>query len=153
MESDKELLKDITDVEKYISTENSHHKWEQGIIQLLNLDGWNLEWTGEEYSHYDAKGFTPKGFRCVMEIKLRHSYYPTKILEEYKYNKLMKEDALKFYYVFDTKGNYLYYLDGLGLPELVTIQSKTKHKFDDDTIIDKKVFMLSESQASIVNKY
>lgn len=137
-----------------MSNETSHHKWEQGIIHLLNLDGWNLEWTGEEFSHYDAKGKTPKGFDCVMEFKLRHKYYPTKILEHYKYSKLMEEpNCMKFYYVFDCKGNYLYHLDTLKLDEQEIIRSKQTEKFEQTKLIDKPVYMLSESQAVIVNKY
>jgi hypothetical protein len=133
--------------------ETSHHKWEQGIIHLLNLDGWDLTWTGEEFEHYDAKGKTPKGFDCVIEFKLRHAYYPTKILEKYKYDKLMAENCMKFYYVFDCRGNYLYFLDTLVLPEPTIISSKQTEKFDNKNVIDKKVYMLSESQASIITKY
>ena len=78
---------------------DQHHKWEQGIILLMNLDGWDLEWTGEAFEHYDAKGKTPKGFDCVIEFKLRNKYYQTKILEHYKYSKLMQEpNVMKFYY-------------------------------------------------------
>ena len=133
--------------------ETSHHKWEQGIIHLLNLDGWDLTWTGEEFEHYDAKGKTPKGFDCVIEFKLRHAYYQTKILEKFKYDKLMAENCMKFYYVFDCRGNYLYYLDTLVLPEPTIISSKQTEKFDNKNVIDKKVYMISESQASIITKY
>ena len=42
------------------------NKWEQAVVLLLNFDGWDLEWTGEGYAHYDAKGKTPKGFDCVI---------------------------------------------------------------------------------------
>lgn len=136
-----------------MSNATSHHKWEQAIINVLNLDGWELEWTGNEFEHFDAKGKTPKGFDCVMEFKLRHAYYSTKVLEKYKYDKLMEMDCLKFYYVFDEVGNYLYYLDTLKLPEPKIIKSKTTEKYENKNLIDKIVFMLSESQASIINKY
>jgi hypothetical protein len=136
-----------------MSNQTSHHKWEQGIIHLLNLDGWDLEWTGENTEHFDAKGKTPKGFDCVIEFKLRHKYYQTKILEKYKYDKLMAENGLHFYYVFDCRGNYLYYLDTLELPEMSVITSKQTEKFEVETMINKNVYFLSESQASIVNKY
>jgi hypothetical protein len=136
-----------------MSFKTSHHKWEQAIINILNLDGWQLTWTGDEFSHFDAKGKTPKGFDCVMEFKLRHSYYSTKVLEKYKYDRLMALDCLKFYYVFDEVGNYLYFLDTLKLPEPQIIKSKTTEKFDNRNLIDKEVYMLSESQASIINKY
>lgn len=137
-----------------MSNQTSHHKWEQGIIHLLNLDGWDLTWCGDGFEHYDAKGKTPKGFDCVMEFKLRHKYYPTKILEQYKYDKLMEEpNCMKFYYVFDGGGNYLYHLDSLILPELVNINTTVTHKYDNQNLIDKKCYMLSESQAAILNKY
>lgn len=132
---------------------NSHHKWEQGIIQVLNLDGWDLEWTGEEFEHYDARGKTPKGLDCVIEFKLRHSYYPTKILEQYKYNKLMQMNCLKFYYVFDLRGNYLYYLDTLELPKLNIVNCKATTDFENKELINKNVYFLSESQAAVINKY
>lgn len=136
------------------NNETSHHKWEQGIIHLMNLEGWELEWCGGEFSYFDAKGKTPKGFDCVIEFKLRHAYYPTKILEDFKYKHLMEvPNCLKFYYVFDSKGNYLYYLDTLKLPELTAISCKTTEKFTNREPIDKQCYMLSESQASIVNKY
>jgi hypothetical protein len=136
-----------------IITENSHHKWEQGIILLLNLDGWDLTWTGGEFEHYDAKGKTPKGFDCVMEFKLRHKYYPSKILEKFKYDKLMAENCMRFYYVFDCRGNYLYFLDNLDLPEPVLINCEQIEKIDVSKLVDKSCYMLSESQASIINKY
>lgn len=132
---------------------NAHHKWEKGIVLLLTLDGWDLEWTGGEFEHYDAIGKTPKGFDCVIEFKLRNAYYPTKVLEKYKYDKLMQMDCLKFYYVFDTRGNYLYYLDSLELPEPNIINCKATTDFERDELINKTVYFLSESQASIINKY
>jgi len=136
-----------------MSNETSHHKWEQGIIHLMNLEGWNLEWCGGGFEHYDAKGKTPKGFDCVIEFKLRHSYYQTKILEHYKYSKLMQEQCLKFYYVFDNKGNYLYYLDTLNIPEPVAINCKTTEKFSNTELIDKQCYMLTESQAALIHKH
>ena len=134
-------------------TPTSHHKWEKAIILIMNMDGWNLEWTGGEFEHYDAKGKTPKGFDCVVEFKLRNAYYPTKILEKFKYDKLMENECMKFYYVFDLRGNYLYHLDTLVLPTATSVNCKATQKFERDEQIDKTVYMLSESQASIVNKY
>ena len=136
-----------------MSNETSHHKWEQGIIHLMNLDGWELEWCGGGMEHYDAKGKTPKGFDCVIEFKLRHAYYQTKILEQFKYDALMSQKCMKFYYVFDCKGNYLYHLDTLKLPELDFVSCKTTEKFNRTDLINKNVYFLSESQASIINRY
>ena len=136
-----------------MSNETSHHAWERGIIHLMNLDGWDLQWCGGEFSHFDAVGKTPKGFDCVIEFKLRHAYYPTKILEKFKYDNLMADSRMKFYYVFDSKGNYLYFLDTLKLPYLEIIKSKVTEKFEQDFKMNKPVYMLSESDASIINKY
>lgn len=54
------------------------HKWEKAVIMILNIDGWELEWTGENFEHYDAKGKTPKGLDCVIEMKFRTKYYEEK---------------------------------------------------------------------------
>ena len=133
---------------------DQHHKWEQGIIHLMNLDGWQLQWTGEAFEHYDAKGKTPKGFDCVIEFKLRNKYYQTKILEQYKYLKLMQEpNVMKFYYVFDCKGNYLYHLDNLKLPEIEPMQLQATTERANKNIINKDCYMLSESMASIIVRY
>jgi hypothetical protein len=132
---------------------NEHHKWEQAAIQLLNLDGWQLEWTGEEYEHFDAKGKTPKGYNCLMEIKTRNKYYNTKVIEKYKYNKLMAQNnCMKFYYVFDEKGNYLFHLDNLKL-ELSILECPSTTTFENKEKRTKEVYLLTESQASIINRY
>jgi len=134
-------------------TTEQTHKWEQGIIQLLNLDGWELEWTGGEFEHYDAKGKTPKGYNCIVEFKIRNEYYPTKLLEKFKYDHLMShKDCLKFYYVFDKNGNYLYFLDQLKLPEETNLQAGSTTYFDNKNKINKSVYMLTERQAVIINK-
>jgi hypothetical protein len=65
----------------------------------------------------------------------------------------MENDCLKFYYVFDSRGNYLYYLDSLELPEPNIINCKATEKFGRDELINNTVYFLSESQASIINKY
>jgi len=135
-------------------TTEQTQKWEQGIIHIMNLDGWQLEWTGGDYEHYDAKGKTPKGYNCILEIKIRNEYYPTKLLERFKYEHLMSQNnCLKFYYVFDTKGNYLYFLDQLKLPEENNVQAgATTYSQGNKNKVNKSVYMLTESQAVIINK-
>jgi hypothetical protein len=128
------------------------HKWEKAVIMLLNLDNWELEWTGEKFEHYDAKGKTPKGHDCVIEMKFRDKYYADKMLEVYKYNELMKlpKDTIKLYFVNDPKGNFMYWLDNLDMPE-------PKELYCPDTTmwtkkrLNKKVYLLQENQASIIN--
>lgn len=131
-----------------------HHKWEQAAIQLLNLDGWELEWTGDQYEHFDAKGLTPKEFNCLMEIKTRNKYYNEKIIEKYKYDKLMAQNnCMKFYYVFDEKGNYLFHLDNLKLELSILECPSTTTASGNKEKITKEVYLLTESQASIINRY
>ena len=36
------------------------NKWEKAVVFLLNIDGWDLEWCGDGFTRYDAKGKTPK---------------------------------------------------------------------------------------------
>ena len=95
------------------------HQWEKAVVLLLNSNGWELEWAGKGYSRYDAIGKTPKGYACVIEMKFRNKHYETKMLEKDKYDALMRidENIIKIYYVFDPKGNFLYYLNKLKLPQ------------------------------------
>lgn len=127
-------------------------KWEKAVVAILNLDNWKLEWTGKDYEHFDARGKTPKGFDCVIEMKFRDTYYETKMLEKYKYDKLMElpKDVVKLYFVNDPKGNFMFWLNNIDLPPLVD-------KFCPDTTmwtkkrILKPVYLLEENQASIIN--
>jgi len=133
-------------------TINKVHELEQAVVKILNLDGWQLEWSGDGYEHYDAKGLTPKGKPCVMEMKFRKKYYETKMLEKLKYDKLMSmdQDIVKLYFVNDPKANYMFWLNDIELTETkelycpyTTLWSKKK--------INKIVYLLKEEQAAIIN--
>lgn len=128
------------------------HKWEQIVIQLYNFDGWDLQWCGGKFEHYDAIGSTPKGIECVIEMKFRTKYYETKMLEKYKYDALMNMpyDIVKLYFVNDPKANYLFWLNTIELPKPTklycpdtTLWTKTKKV--------KEVYLLDESQSTITN--
>lgn len=127
-------------------------KYEKAVVFLLNVDGWDLEWTGKGYEHYDASGYTPKGFPCVIEMKFRNKYYTEKLLEKYKYDALMemKSDIVKLYFVADPKGNYLFWLNDIQLPKVekrycpsTTLWSNKKEL--------KEVYLIKETQASRIN--
>jgi len=128
------------------------NKWEQAVVMLFNLDGWDLKWCGKGYSVYDAIGKTPKGYDCVIEMKFRTKYYEDKMLEKDKYDNLMKLDdnIIKLYFVNDPKGNFLYWLNEIKLPE-------TKKMYCPDTTmwtkkrLLKDVYLLKENQASRIN--
>jgi len=127
-------------------------EYEKALVLLLNLDGWELKLPDNDSSRYDAYGLTPKGKKCVIEMKFRNKYYETKMLEKDKYDALMEIEAevIKIYFVADTKGNYLYWLNNLKMPKIV------KKYCPDTTMWTKKrllkeVYLLTENMASIIN--
>ena len=127
------------------------NKFEQALVWFLNaFEEWNLEWVGDKNLCYDAIGLTPKGHKCVVEMKFRKKYYETKLIEKYKFDKLMEldEDVVKIYYVSDPKGTYYFWLDKLKDMEIIDKRCPAtsfwrKHK------IKKEVYMLPEDLASI----
>ncbi|QDP45777.1 MAG: hypothetical protein Tp1102DCM384591_19 [Prokaryotic dsDNA virus sp.] len=128
------------------------HKWEQAVVMILNLDGWDLEWTGEKFKSYDAKGKTPKGRECVIEMKFRDKYYEEKMLEKSKYDALMKlpEDVVKLYFVNDPKGNFMYWLNNLKMPQLIKLYCPDT-SFWTKKRLKKEVYLLKENEASRIN--
>ena len=132
------------------------HQLEKAIVGILNVDGWDLKHTGEGSTKWDAAGFTPekngKRSKCVIEMKFRNKYYEEKMLEKDKYDSLMAldKDIIKLYFVADTKGNFMYWLNDLKLPETV------KKYCPDTTMWTKKrllkdVYLLTENMACIIN--
>jgi len=132
---------------------NVIEKYEKATVGLLNLDGWSLEWCGDKNTFYDAKGYTPKGLPCVIEMKFRRKYYETKMIEKSKYDRLMSlpEDVVKIYFVNDPKGNYTFWLNTLELPKSEN-SNCPKTTMWDNTKIQKEVYMLTEKQASLINR-
>ncbi|QDP60730.1 MAG: hypothetical protein Unbinned3528contig1000_10 [Prokaryotic dsDNA virus sp.] len=128
------------------------HKFEKAICWILNFDGWNLKWSGSKFEHYDAKGFTPKGYPCVIEMKFRNDYYEDKLLEKYKYDKLMKmdKDIVKLYFVNDPKGNYIFWLNKLELTKAKDFWCP-ETSFWGSKKVKKKCYLLNENQAVIKN--
>ena len=128
------------------------HQLEQAVVTLLNLDGWNLEHCGNGFEHFDCIGTTPKGVQCIIEMKFRKKYYEEKMIEKYKYDKLLEEDALALYFVNDPKGNYMYWLNNLEMPK-IDDKDCPKTTMWDNTKVSKEVYLLKESDASIINRY
>jgi len=126
-------------------------EWEKAVVDILNLDGWQLELT-KDYDHYDAIGITPKGIKCVIEMKFRNDYYEDKMLEKHKYDNLMKmEGYVKIYFVNDAKGNYMFWLDDMVMPEVKYLRLP-KQTLWDKTKVSKAVYLLSENKATIINR-
>ena len=126
------------------------HRWEKAISLVLKIDGWDLEWVGDKNLPYDAIGTTPKGYDCVMEMKFRDKYYEEKLLEKQKYDELMKLNVVALYFVNDPKGNYLYWLNKLELPEPTELYCPSTTLWNSKKI-KKPVYLLQENQASIIN--
>mgnify|MGYP006129507341 FL=1 len=127
-------------------------KLEQAVVTVLNFDGWDLKIPEDNFSRYDAYGTTPKGKKCIIEMKFRNKHYKDKMLEKDKYDALMSldDDIVKIYFVADTKGNFMYWLNTLKMPETV------KKYCPDTTMWTKKrllkdVYLLQENDASIIN--
>ena len=114
--------------------------------------GFQLNWVGDENTFYDLRGLTPNKNKCVVEIKVRQKYYKDKMLEKYKYDKLMTlpDDVVKLYYVFDKKGSYLFWLNQMELPPVKTIKCPSTTMWSKDRK-DKEVYLLPERLASIVD--
>tara|TARA_R100000353_G_scaffold34514_1_gene27608 strand:- start:526 stop:933 length:408 start_codon:yes stop_codon:yes gene_type:complete len=126
------------------------HRWEKAVSLVLKIDGWDLEWVGDKNLPYDAIGTTPKGYDCVMEMKFRDKYYEEKLLEKQKYDELMKLNVVALYFVNDPKGNYLYWLNKLDLPEPTELYCPSTTLWNSKKI-KKPVYLLQENQASIIN--
>ena len=129
------------------------NKFEKAFVMLLNaLDDWDLKWVGEDNLCYDAIGKTPKGKDCVIEMKFRKKYYETKMLEKYKFDKLMElpEHVVKIYFVSDPKGSYWFWLDKLKEMDIINKLCPATSYWGKERI-EKEVYMLAEDQASIVN--
>ena len=123
------------------------HLLEQQLVFLLNLDGWQLEWTGEDYSHYDAEGLDLNGRKCIIEFKFRSEAYTDKMLEVYKYQALLDVDiAKKYYAVIDFKGCWVFDLDSIEYTSQ-TIESPKQSIFNDTNKVEKEVMMLEKSSA------
>ena len=128
------------------------HKFEQTVVTFMNeFQDWQLEWSGGGFEHYDAKGLTPKGHECVIEMKFRNKYYSDKLLEKDKYDALMKMDAeiVKLYLVADTKATYLFWLNYLEMPVVKELYCPDTTLWTKKKVL-KKVYLLDESMASIV---
>lgn len=131
---------------------NTIQKLEKAVVTFFNIDGWDLDWTGDGFKHYDASGYTAKGNPCVIEMKFRNKYYEYKMLEKYKYDKLMSmdDDIVKLYFVADPKGNYLFWLNKLNMPETVDMYCPDTTLWTKKRLL-KPVYLLKENDATKIN--
>lgn len=129
------------------------NKLEQAVVEVLKLDDWDLTWSSGKYEHYDASGYTPKGHKCVIEMKFRKKYYETKLLEKYKYDKLMEmdEEIVKLYFVNDTKGNYLFWLNEMDLGDITDMWCPDTTLWTKKKVL-KPCYLLKENDATIINR-
>jgi hypothetical protein len=64
----------------------------------------------------------------------------------------LEEDVVKIYFVNDPKGNYLYWLNTLEMPN-IDDKDCPKTTMWDRSKVKKEVYMLTESQATLINRY
>ena len=130
------------------------HKFEKAVVGVLNIDGWELEWSGGNFEHYDAIGKTWKGIECVIEMKFRNEYYQNKLMEKYKFDKLMEmpDDIAKIYFVADPKGNYMFWLNAIKMEKLKTQKIWCpKTSFWNSKKVEKECYLIPEELAHKVN--
>ena len=129
------------------------HKWEQSVVTLLNLDGWTLNHTGEGSKSWDAEGKTPfpKSQDCVIEMKFRNKHYDTKMLEKFKYDKLIGTGKVALYFVNDPKANYLFWLNDIELPKAVNKYCPETTMWGNKKVL-KPCYLLEEDKAVLINK-
>jgi len=134
-------------------TKDESEQYEKTIALMMNgFLNFQLNWVGGENTFYDLRGLSPNGNKCVVEIKVRQKYYKDKMLEKYKYDKLMTlpDDVVKLYYVFDNKGSYLFWLNQIELPAVKSIRCPSTTMWSKDRK-DKEVYLLPECLASLVD--
>ena len=131
------------------------HKWEKAVVGVLNILGWELTHSGEGNKPYDAYGYTPKGYPCVIEMKFRQKYYENKMLEKKKYDTLMAlaDDVVKLYFVADPKGNYFFWLNKIDITDYTDAIPCPKNSLWGGKKIKKDVYLLPENKASQITKY
>lgn len=130
------------------------NKFEKAFINILNIfDNWKLNWVGDKNLCYDAEGYTPKGNKCVIEMKFRKKYYETKMLEKKKYDSLMSlpDDVIKIYFVSDPKGSYWFWLEKLTELKKLNKQCPSTSYWNSNKI-NKEVYLLEEKHASVVDR-
>jgi hypothetical protein len=129
---------------------NKIHAKEQSKVKQLNARGWNLTWSGGGYDHYDAIGETCTGKKCVLEFKFRNDSYKTKMIEVYKYDKLLAmDDYLVFYLVSEQYFDYIFDLRDLTDLKTHELQCPTTTLWKNE-MITKKVYLLNASDAETI---
>lgn len=125
---------------------------ETQLVFLLNLDGWQLIKSEDEFAVFDAYGYDTNGKRCVVEFKFRNDYYDTKMMELKKYDSLMAINTTKKYYcVIDSGGAYMFDLDHIDKSDCHTIDLPKKTITDKPEKKQKQIFFLKKSDAIAYN--
>ena len=126
------------------------HAKEQLKVSELNSRGWKLKWSRGGFDHYDAIGKTCTGKKCVLEFKFRNDSYKTKMLEVYKYEKLMEMHEYQiFYLVSEQYFDYIFDLRDLTNLQKQELQCPTTTLWENQ-MVTKKVYLLNASDAETI---
>ena len=100
---------------------------------------------------YDAFDCTSQAGRAYIELKCRYTHYPTLLIEEMKYRKLITQSAerdLKPYYINSTpEGIFVFDLFDVPEPEWVLHRMPATSEFANKNKINKSVGYLSIDEA------
>ena len=116
---------------------------EQAVIEVMNLDGWELKLKAPHI----ARGKTPKGKTCQMILRINREDDDI-IISRGDYERLkFKGGEVKLYFYGTRKFNYLFWMNELIIGEPVELKS-------DNTLFSeiKWGYYLEPSQAAITNK-
>lgn len=96
-----------------------------------------------QYSYTDCSSAK---YKVVIELKCRKTHYPTLLIEEHKYNELMKHPKCR--YICSTpKGIYSFSLHHLPKPEFFIQYMPATSEFENNNLVPKSVAYLNISDA------
>ena len=84
-------------------------------------------------------------------MKFRNKHYDTKMLEKFKYDKLISTGKVALYFVNDPKANYLFWLNDIELPKAVNKYCPDTTMWNNKKVL-KPCYLIEENKAVMINK-
>ena len=83
-------------------------------------------------------------------MKFRDKHYEDKLIEKDKLERLLSLNVVALYFVADSKGNYMFWLNDLELPEVKTLYCPETTMWNSRKV-KKECYLLNESKAVVIN--